>query len=118
MKAKKVNGDLSCFISFPYDNELVEIMRAQSSRFWHAQLKTWEVAAKNLPMIINKIGDREVTITGAYRPINNERPALPAGFNYKTQPFNHQIEGFEYGLRIDRFLLGDEQGLGKNKTSH
>ena len=45
-EAEKVNGDLSAFISFPYDAELVGIMRTQSSRFWHATTKEWEVTCK------------------------------------------------------------------------
>ena len=36
-------------------------------------------------------------------------------FNFKTTPFQHQIDGFNYGLNNDRWLLGDEQGLGKTK---
>ena len=34
---------------------------------------------------------------------------------YKTKPYEHQIEGFNYGLKNNRWLLGDEQGLGKTK---
>ena len=40
---------------------------------------------------------------------------MPAGFTFKTKPFQHQIDGFNYGLNNDRWLLGDEQGLGKTK---
>jgi SNF2 family DNA or RNA helicase len=40
---------------------------------------------------------------------------IPDGFEFKTKPFEHQIEGFNYGLQYDRWLLGDEQGLGKTK---
>lgn len=46
-EAEKVNGDLSAFISFPYDSELVGIMRTQSSRFWHAAQKEWEIQQRN-----------------------------------------------------------------------
>ena len=36
-------------------------------------------------------------------------------FDFKTTPFQHQIEGFKYGISHNRWLLGDEQGLGKTK---
>ena len=38
---------------------------------------------------------------------------IPKDYKFKIQPFKHQTEGIEYGLNYDRFLLGDEQGLGK-----
>lgn len=38
---------------------------------------------------------------------------IPKDYKFKISPFKHQIEGVEYGLKYDRFLLGDEQGLGK-----
>ena len=113
-KAEKVNGETSAFISFPYDSELLGIMRNQTSRFWHAEDKIWEVPVNRLPKIITAMGNREITLTGNYT--KKERVAkAPTGFEFKTKPFEHQIEGFEYGLQYDKFLLGDEQGLGKTK---
>jgi SNF2 family DNA or RNA helicase len=38
-------------------------------------------------------------------------------FNFKTQPFGHQIESFRYAIENDMFFLGDEQGLGKTKQA-
>ena len=114
-EAQKVNGDLSAFISFPYDAELVNLMRNQSSRFWHAANKEWEVPANKLLQIINSVTDKEITITGDYKTLAPKEVKIPEGFNFKTNPFDHQIEGFEFGLKHDRFLLGDEQGLGKTK---
>lgn len=115
-EAQKVNGDLSAFISFPYDAELVGLMRNQSSRFWHATNKEWEVPAKKLMVLISQMGNREITLTGNYKAIEEKKAIkIPNGFKFKTEPFDHQIEGFEYGLKHDRFLLGDEQGLGKTK---
>lgn len=114
-EAQKVNGDLSAFISFPYDAELVGLMRNQSSRFWHAANKEWEIPVNKLPQIINSIKDKEITITGDYKMLAPKEVKIPNGFNFKTKPFDHQIEGFEFGLKHDRFLLGDEQGLGKTK---
>lgn len=38
-------------------------------------------------------------------------------FNFKTKPFQHQLESFEYAKEHPSFLLGDEQGLGKTKQA-
>ena len=36
---------------------------------------------------------------------------------FKTKCYQHQTEAFNYGLSKDKFILGDEQGLGKTKES-
>lgn len=114
-ESKKVNGDLSAFISFPYDSELISLMRAQSSRFWHASDKEWEIPANRLGKILNEISGHQIKIIGENIPDITKKIEVPKGFSFKTNPFIHQIEGLEYGLKFDRFLLGDEQGLGKTK---
>lgn len=37
--------------------------------------------------------------------------------NLKTKPYKHQIDCLRYSLNHNKFLLGDEQGLGKTKQS-
>jgi SNF2 family DNA or RNA helicase len=37
--------------------------------------------------------------------------------NLKTKPYKHQIECFKYGKEHDKFLLADEQGLGKTREA-
>lgn len=36
-------------------------------------------------------------------------------YDFKTKPFKHQLVGVEFGLEVNRYLLGDEMGLGKTK---
>ena len=43
--------------------------------------------------------------------------AAPGEFSYKTEPFEHQVESFDYAKDHPCFLLGDEQGLGKTKQA-
>lgn len=38
-------------------------------------------------------------------------------FTFKTKPFEHQVECFEFAKEHPCFLLGDEQGLGKTKQA-
>lgn len=114
-EAEKVNGDTSAFIAFDYDSQLVGIMRGISPRHWEPTSRIWEIPATRLGDFVNQVQGHEIELTGTNvvaKPIQ-----LPANFNFKTTPFNHQIEGFEYGLKYDKFLLGDEQGLGKTKQA-
>lgn len=41
----------------------------------------------------------------------------PRGYSFKTEPFQHQVDSFVYAQDNDKFLLGDEQGLGKTKQA-
>jgi SNF2 family DNA or RNA helicase len=38
-------------------------------------------------------------------------------FDFKTKPFPHQIEAFNWGLKFRSLLLADDQGLGKTKEA-
>lgn len=117
-KSNKLNGDASAFISFPYDNDLVALMRQQPSRHWHPEAKEWEIPYKRLPEVLDVIKARQYKykLDEEYIPKErNKYVKVPKGFEFKTKPYEHQIEGFTYGLAHDRFLLGDEMGLGKTK---
>lgn len=37
------------------------------------------------------------------------------GLIFKTNPFLHQVEGVIFGLENEKFILGDDMGLGKSK---
>ena len=114
---KKVSGEQSAFISFSYSTALVTLMRSQNKKFWHASSKQWEVPAKYVDAILEQLHDYEVEIIGEplHKPAEPVVVEAPEDFAFKTTPFAHQVEGFNYGLNHDRFLLGDEQGLGKTK---
>ena len=114
-KSVKCNGDWSLFVTFPYNDEIVNVIRSLPSRFWDKDNKRWEVPFKNLSTLITKLSDYDFDITGEYVSTEKKVVSIPNGFAFKTTPFQHQIEGFEYGLNNDRWLLGDEQGLGKTK---
>ena len=46
-KANKCNGEYSLYISFPYDQKIVNIMREQTIRYWHPDTKEWELPIKS-----------------------------------------------------------------------
>lgn len=37
--------------------------------------------------------------------------------NWKTKPYSHQLEAYEFGMSRSRFLIADQQGLGKSMES-
>ena len=117
-KSDRCNGDFSLFASFNYNTQIVEMIRALPSRYWNTETKEWEIQLKKLPELIEMFHDYDIKICGLIDEINKDKRKnckKPAGFTFKTEPFEHQIDGFEYGLNHTKWLLGDEQGLGKTK---
>ena len=111
-KADKVSGTYGMFLSFPYDNYVLSIIKGLSSRYWHAEAKEWEVPLNKLTEIVNQLSNYELRLTGELGALV-EKKVPDIKFDFKTEPFDHQVEGFNFGLTHDAWLLGDEQGLGK-----
>lgn len=115
-KPSQLNGDCSLFISFPFDSRLLEIVRSFPIKYWHAASKVWEMPFNKLGDFIGRVQDQEIEIRAdQYIPTTKRQAEIPNGFQFKTRPFEHQVDGFNYGLNHDRWLLADEQGLGKTK---
>lgn len=113
--SKKCNGEYSLFVSFEYNQKVVDTIREFPTRYWDRDTKTWELPFTKLGEFVNKLPEHDFDITGQYVVLEKPKAHMPAGFTFKTTPFQHQIDGFNYGLNNDRWLLGDEQGLGKTK---
>lgn len=114
-KSKKCNGEWSLFINFPYDEKVVNTIREYPTRYWDKDNKEWEIPFKNFKSFIDSLPEFNFDIHGNWKAFEKKKVIELPNFNFKTKPFEHQIDGFNYGLNNDRWLLGDEQGLGKTK---
>ena len=105
------------FVTFPYNADIIDIIRNQPMRAWHADTKEWELPLSRLTKLLDIFNQNGFDVTVDVDDVNiiNPKIELPEGFEYKTEPFNHQKEGVLYGLEHSKWLLGDEQGLGKTK---
>ena len=108
----------SAYLSFAYNQQVLDVVRTIEPRYWNKDAKQWEIPAEKLNIVTEEVSKMGIgfLINGFFRA--NQSPAdveLPAEFQFKTKPFGHQIEGVKYGLKNNRWLLGDEQGLGKTK---
>ena len=118
-KSDKCNGDYSLYVSFPYNQKLLDIIRDQSIRYWNPDTKEWELPAKNYDKLSESLKEYKIhlidndEILRKQVLIDETINYIPEDYKFKIHPFSHQIEGVNYGLKYDRFLLGDEQGLGK-----
>ena len=115
--SEKLNNDFSAFISFDYDNLIVNTLRELPFKFYNKDTTTWEIPTDKVLTIISNLQGFEIELTGNLSLLNPKpfNLDLPKGFEFKTNPFEHQKFGVQYGLQHDRWFLGDEQGLGKTK---
>ena len=118
--SNKTYSGISGFIKSQYDPRLIEIIKSSPERYWHNDIKQWEVADTYLNNIIDKIKqigyDVEVTnnCTQTTTQQYNAKIDIPSDYVFKTPPIaDYQRDGVLYGINNAKFLLGDEQGLGK-----
>lgn len=115
----------SLYISFPYNATLISLMKTIPIRHYDSETREWEIHTKYFDNILDMFQNYDIEIIGEL-PKQVEKILDRAdkydeigtdGFKFKTKPFDHQLEGFEFGINHRKFLLGDEQGLGKTKQS-
>jgi SNF2 family DNA or RNA helicase len=109
----RCTDDYSVFLTFSYNKVVVDAVKDLRARFWHPEDKVWEIEYKELGELMSALPAFEFDIQN--ENIIPDKVTLPADYNFKTSPMKHQIEGIEYGLDHSRWLLADDQGLGKTK---
>ena len=114
-KSIKCNEEYSMFTSFQYNQKIVDTIRSLPTRFWNKDTKEWEIPLKKLQFLLDNLSEFDFDISGKYVTLEKPKAVTPDNFKFKTEPYEHQIEGFNFGLQNDRWLLGDEMGLGKTK---
>lgn len=114
---KLKDSEYSAFIKFDYNSKIVDAIRELPFRYYNPSETEWEVPTNKVEYLINKLKEFDIKICGKLTIFEdkNTNIGLPEGFEFKTKPFSHQLEGVEYGLKYDKWFLGDEQGLGKSK---
>lgn len=106
----------SAFISFEYNSDIVKFLQDMSIRAYDPKTRSWEIPVNSLPKFCNTFDDYTIKIYGTYKTISsNSEYEIPEEYQFKTVPFSHQKDAIRFGLNLDRFILADEQGLGKSK---
>ena len=117
-KANKSSGEYSVFASFPYSPKVVDLFRDLPVRYYSPETKKWEIPIKLLTNLCTKLEDNKLNyVLEDNGLLNSSKAKVPESYKFKTKPFKHQLEAIEYGLNINRWLLGDSMGLGKSKVA-
>lgn len=111
----KIPGDTSLFISFIYKPIIVEIIKQCNVANYNKKTLEWEVPCTNLAYLIenlSEIEDLEINLLkDEIKEDNNVKYELQ---EYKTKPYDYQLDGIQFGLNHDKWLLLDAPGLGKS----
>ena len=104
--------DYSVFLTFRYNKKVVEAVKQLRTHIWYSDSKFWEIDYRDLETIKKALPDFTFEVTNEFIV---PKVAEVNESMFKTAPMKHQIEGVEYGLKHNRWLLADQQGLGKTK---
>lgn len=106
----------SAFLSFDYNGTIINYIKGMSTRAYNPDNHTWEIPISNLISFCNKFEDETIEISGIYKDLSEKTEVtIPSEYKFKTKPFSHQLDGVKFGLAKEKFLLCDDQGLGKTK---
>lgn len=107
----------SAFVSFDYNPDIVSFIKQLGTMIYNPDNRSWEIPINNIISLCNKFENEEIQISGIYEDLHKQEFEIdiPKDFEFKTKPFNHQIDGVRFGLNKKKFLLCDDQGLGKTK---
>lgn len=107
----------SAFVAFPYNGMIINYIKSLGIRVYHPDTRVWEIPVTSIIGLCNKFENEEIHISGIYEDLRKEQFAvdIPKDYIFKTKPFPHQLDGVRFGLNKKRFLLCDDQGLGKTK---
>ena len=118
-KASKCNGEYSLYLKFNYNPDIVNKIRDLPIRYWNAETKEWEIPFKYFSKLKSIFDGYSLNVPD-YDEIKKLQVLeaeqinyIPNNYKFKINPFKHQIDGVNFGLKYDKFVLGDEQGLGK-----
>ena len=105
----------SAFVSFDYNPDIVSFIKQMGTRVYNPDNHTWEIPINNIISLCDKFENEEIKIDGIYEDLHKQEFEIdiPKDFEFKTKPFAHQIDGVRFGLNKKKFLLCDDQGLGK-----
>lgn len=122
--SQKLSYKQSLYIKGDYNSNILDVIHSFQTRYYHRNSKLWECKVDYFPIILDKLKFEDIQICGEvpkkferYLKMLDIYDEQDADYLSRTKPFKHQIESFNYALTHNKFLLGDEQGLGKTKQA-
>lgn len=112
-QTNKLPGKTSLFVESSYNPLIVETIKQCDVFNYNKKTTTWEVPLTSLSFLLERLSQLDdIEIVFLKEEKKKQHKVYPLS-NYKTKPYQYQIDGIEFGLNEARWLLLDAPGLGK-----
>lgn len=118
---------MSIYVNASFNVKVISLLKKFSGSHYHVKTREWELPIKQWSAVLDILDNYDLEIIGDLpNEMESKLKVLDkfyescgniSDFKFKTKPFAHQRDSFEYALTHRKFLLADEQGLGKTKQS-
>ena len=116
-RPKRLGGQQSIFVTFPYSQEIVAVIRCVPERFWDSKNSVWELDYKAYDFLKEHLPNEEFSVIG--EPIDTESLvkkdlehfSLPESL--QTELFSYQREDYNTLMNFEKRLVLHDTGLGK-----
>ena len=116
-KSKKLACINSIFVSFPYDEFIVNTLRSYPDRVYHNTTKEWELPQEALEYLKGKIKDKFKIIGKPQIEEEKEIKEYSLPKKLKTKLYKFQEEVYNAVMNHDKYLLLLFMGAGKSLIS-
>lgn len=114
---KRLGGQQSIFVTFPYSQEIVAVIRCVPERFWDSKNSVWELDYKAYDFLREHLPNEEFNVIG--EPIDSgsivkkdlEQFSLPKSL--QTELFSYQRDDYNTLMNFEKRLVLHDTGLGK-----
>ena len=132
--SKKLHSLGSVFITFPFRQLYVDLVKSMETKVYYPNEKRWEIPLDDAPKFIELLEDHNIEFNRKeykeslelfYNDQNaviqkvehNLDTTVLNRVDFKTKPRDYQKQGIVFGLRNKKCLNADEPGLGKTLQS-
>ena len=112
-KAKKLAGNTAIFISFSFNKDIIHIIKSSGTYAYDKKTHVWELPVNSLAFILDNLTYFDDITLIIDESMTSCEPQRNSVLTHVTAPFSYQLDGINYGLNHDKWLLLDQMGLGK-----
>ena len=114
-KSEKLSGLTSLFVSFDYQESIVNILKQILDIYlYNKKTREWETTILSLSKLVDTLC-YEDDIELHLMKYNSDTTSIKLqDIKLKTNPYKHQLDAVNYGINHNKWLLLDDQGLGKS----
>lgn len=110
----KLPGITSFFVSFNYNKDIIDKIKMLPSYNYDTKTKEWEIPITSLSNLLDMVALIDDVDISLLSDKSDSIKDYDHKGQFKTHPFDYQMDGIEFGMQHDRWLLLDVPGLGKS----